>query len=301
MALCVVGICFLSGGPGCVSGTPEPGFWERVELDRVWPPPPEQARIGYLGEIHSGKDLGKAKSWLEKLGDRIMGETPMSMVKPLGVARNQNGLLVVTDPSFPTVHFFDLAQREYHWLEDDLSALLGAPVGVALDDLGNAYVTDSIRRKVFIFDAQRRLVGEIGEGVLERPTGIAFDAAQKQLYIVDTLACELFVFEPSGRLVKRFGSRGAGPGQLNAPTYVAVSPDGTIAITDTLNFRIQTFTPESPTIAAVDSTWWTADSTTCRSSIRRAGSCWPLDPLVAAPAASTCPSVSSWIQVVPSG
>jgi sugar lactone lactonase YvrE len=233
---------FASGGSGCAGSVPEIGFWERAGLDHVWPLPPEQARIGYLGAIRSARELAKPRNWLQKLGDRIMGASPMSLVKPLAVARNRKGLLVVTDPSFPTVHFFDLARRDYHWLEDDESAVLAAPVGVAVDDLGNTYVTDSIRRRIFVFDDQRRLVGEIGEGVLERPTGIALGPSQELLYVVDTVACELFVFDTSGRLVRRFGSRGAGPGQLNAPTYVAVSPDGSVAISDSLNFRVQEFT-----------------------------------------------------------
>jgi sugar lactone lactonase YvrE len=244
VALWLAGAWLFSSSPGCVSGELEAGFWERGEVERVWPPPPDRARVGYLGEIRSARSLGKPRSWLQKLGDRIMGESPMSLVKPLAVARNASGLLVVADPSFPTVHFFDLQRREYHWLKDDLSSLLGTPVGVALDDQGNAYVTDSLRRRIFVFDAQRRLVTEFGLGLLERPTGIALGPAQKQLYVVDTLACELLVFELNGRLVGRFGSRGAGPGQLNAPTHVAVSPDGTIAISDTLNFRVQTFEPD---------------------------------------------------------
>jgi DNA-binding beta-propeller fold protein YncE len=244
VSLWLAAIGLAAAGSACVSGVPQTGFWERDQPDRVWPEPPEQPRIGYLGAINSARDLGKARSWIQKLGDRIMGAAPMSLVKPLAVARNRNGLLVVTDSSFPTVHFFDLVRREYRWLEADEASVLAMPVGVAVDDQGNAYVTDSVRGRVFVFDSRRRLVGEIGEGVLKRPTGIALGPTQQQLYVVDAVACELFVFEISGRLVRRFGSRGAGPGQLNTPTYVAVSPAGSIAISDTLNFRVQTFAPD---------------------------------------------------------
>jgi DNA-binding beta-propeller fold protein YncE len=251
VAVWLAAVWFASGGSGCVSAVPETAFWERTQLDHVWPLPPEQARIGHLGAMRSARDLGKPRNWLQKLADRVTGESPMSLVKPLALARNRNGLLVVTDPSFPTVHFFDLQRREYRWLEKDVSSVLGAPVGVAVDDLGNAYVTDSIRRRIFVFDDQRRLVGEIGEGVLERPTGIALGPAQDLLYVVDTVACELFVFETNGRLVRRFGGRGAGPGELNAPTYVAVAPDGTIAISDTLNFRVQTFASDGTLLNSI--------------------------------------------------
>jgi sugar lactone lactonase YvrE len=235
---------FFCGSPGCATRAPQPGFWERTELSQVWPASPEQARIGYLGQIRSAEDLGRTARWWQKLGDRIFGKASMFLVRPLGVARNRTGLLAVTDPGFPTIHFFDLEQREHHWLEEDLSSLLGAPVGIALDDQGNAYVADSARRKVFVFDAQHSLVRSFGEGLLKRPTGIALDPSQQRVYVVDTIACEVFTFELNGRLVSRFGSRGAGPGQMNSPTYIAVAPDGTLAISDTLNFRVHTFTPD---------------------------------------------------------
>jgi DNA-binding beta-propeller fold protein YncE len=200
--------CFFYGSPGCATRALRPGFWERTQLDRVWPAPPEQARIGYLGEIRSAEELGQAKGWLQTLGDRIFGEAPMS------------------------------------WLKEDLAAVLGVPVGIALDDQGNAYVSDSARRKVFVFDAERRLVRTLGEGTLKRPTGIALDPSQQRVYVVDTIACQVLTFDLNGRLVSRFGSRGAGPGQMNAPTYIAVAPDGTLAISDTLNFRVHSFSPD---------------------------------------------------------
>jgi len=229
---------------GCATAAPRPGAWERVAPGLVWPPPPERARIGYLGRIRSGADLGRTEGWLTRLADTVFGKEPMSLVKPISVARNRAGLLVVTDPGIPMVHFFDLQRREYRWLDDELAWLLASPVGVAVDDRGNAYVTDSVRRKVFVFDDQRRLAGEFGGDLLRRPTGIALDSSQERIYVVDTLACQVLTFDRSGRVLGRFGSCGTGPGRFNGPTYVAVTPDGSLAVSDSLNFRIQTFRPD---------------------------------------------------------
>jgi DNA-binding beta-propeller fold protein YncE len=246
----LLAVCAIWGGPGCAGPSLQPGFWEGNELDRVWPAAPERARIGYLGEIHSAEDLGRTRNWLQELGDRILGSSPVRLIKPLGVARNRSGLLAVTDPSFPTVHFFDLERREHGWLEEDVSSRLGVPVGIALDERGFAYISDSARRKIFVIDAERRLVGTIGEGLLERPTGIALGPSQQRLYVVDTVACQVLTFGLNGQLLGRFGNRGAGLGQLNAPTYIAVAPDGSLAVSDTLNFRVQTFAPDGTLLHA---------------------------------------------------
>jgi len=248
----------LSGSPGCATPAPRPGAWEREGTDRVWPLPPERARIGYLGQIRSEEDLGKKKGWLARLADSVFGKETKALVKPLAVARNRAGLLVVTDPGIPMVHFFDLRQREYHWLDEELASLLGSPVGVALDDQGIAYVTDSVRRTVFVFDEQRRLVAEFGADLLRRPTGIALDPTQERIHVVDTLACRVLTFDRSGQYLGRFGSCGNGPGKLHGPTFIAVTPDGTIAVSDSLNFRVQTFSPDGTLLrsfgAAGDST-----------------------------------------------
>jgi DNA-binding beta-propeller fold protein YncE len=234
----------LCGGLGCATAAPQPGAWERVSPARVWPSPPERARIGYLGKIRSGEDLGLTKRWWSRLADAVFGKDPMSLVKPLSVARNPAGLLVVTDPAIPMVHFFDLERREYRWLDDEMASLLVSPVGVAVDDQGNSYVTDSVRRRIFVFDDQRRLTGEFGGGLLRRPTGIALDPSQERIHVVDTLACQVVTFDRSGRLLGRFGSCGTGPGRFRGPTYLTVTPDGAIAVSDTLNFRVQKFLPD---------------------------------------------------------
>jgi DNA-binding beta-propeller fold protein YncE len=228
----------------CATAAPRLAAWERVAPEISWPPPPETARVGYLGRIRSGADLGRTKGWLTRLADAVFGKEPMSLVKPISVARNPAGLLVVTDPGIPMVHFFDLQRREYRWLDDELAWLLASPVGVAVDDQGNAYVTDSVRRKVFVFDDQRRLAGEFGGDLLQRPTGVALDRSQERIYVVDTLACQVLTFDRSGRVLGRFGSCGTGPGRFHGPTYVAVMPDGTLAVSDSLNFRVQTFRPD---------------------------------------------------------
>ncbi len=240
----------LWGSLGCATAAPEPGAWERVVPGRVWPPPPERARIGYLGQIRSAEDLGRNKGWLARFVDGVFGEESMSLVKPLSVARSPDGLLAVTDPGVPTVHFFDLQRREYRWLDEEVASLLGSPVGVAVDERRHVYVTDSVRRRVFVFDDQRRLVGEFGEDLLQRPTGIALDPSRKRIHVVDTLACQVLSFDRSGRLLGRFGSCGSGPGQLHGPTYIAVTPDGTIAVSDSMNFRVQTFLPDGTPLAS---------------------------------------------------
>jgi DNA-binding beta-propeller fold protein YncE len=119
-----------------------------------------------VGAIRSGRDLGRKIGWFEQLKSAVFGPEPMEMVKPTAVAKNEAGLLAVTDTSVPTVHLFDLEQREYWRLDDDLASLLRSPVGVAVDRAGNVYVADSVQGRVFVFAEGKRLAAEVGMDVL---------------------------------------------------------------------------------------------------------------------------------------
>jgi DNA-binding beta-propeller fold protein YncE len=211
---------------------------------RVWPSAPERPRIEYLGALGSAEDLGRETEWFGRLKAVLFGAERTSMVRPLDVGKNEAGLLVVADPGVPTVHFFDLKQRKYGRLDDEHAALLRSPVGIAIDDAGRVYVSDSVRGRVFVFDEQWKLVDELGEGVLVRPTGVALGPAQERLYVVDTMACRVVVFDRAGREVARFGRRGVGPGEFNSPTYITVAPNGAVGVSDSLNFRVQILGPD---------------------------------------------------------
>jgi hypothetical protein len=165
------------------------------------PPPGSSRRRGESGS-----------NWLEKLKNLIFGAEPTEMIRPAALAINDERLLVVADPGVPTVHFFDLERRRYDRADDAVAAELVSPVGVALDDQGRAYVADSVQRRIFVLDSEGSLVARLGEGLLERPTGIALDPTRQLLYVVDTLACQVVTLVP-GRDV---GSVRQGGGPLRA-------------------------------------------------------------------------------------
>ena len=49
------------------------------------------------------------------------------------------------------------------------------------------------------------------------------------------------VFSSSGVFLKKFGTEGSGPGEMNTPSGVCMTPDGHIVVVDFGNSRIQIF------------------------------------------------------------
>ncbi len=229
---------------GCAAGGQPVPTWNRPQVELRWPLPPEPPRVAYVGALTSGDDLGRQAGFLQGLVRLVTGHEPRNMVKPIALAKNANDLLVVVDPAIPTVHFFDLRRSRYERLSRKLSSELLSPVGVAVSDDGRVYVSDSVRAKILVLGGPERLVGTIGEGVLQRPTGLALSPDGNTLYAVDTLSAQVVAFDRKGRELRRMGGRGTGRGSLNFPTYVATSLDGRVFVADSLNFRVQVFSPD---------------------------------------------------------
>lgn len=72
--------------------------------------------------------------------------------------------------------------------------------------------------------------------------GLAGDEAG-HLYVLDGSGHRILRYDSSGRHVATYGSEGAGPGELQGPSVVAVAPDGTIWVSDAGNRRTSVFDP----------------------------------------------------------
>ncbi len=243
-ALCVSAAALACLAVSCQSAKDRTPAWNAPHERLVWPQPPEQARIEYVGALHSAADIGERVGFTRSVVNLVVGRKEEGMVKPAAVARNRNGLLIVADPGVPTVHFFDLDRRKYWRPKDKAVTALQSPVGVAVTDAGTVYVADSDARAIFVFDIKARLISQFGQKDFARPTAVALNPAQDRLYVTDTESSQIVTFSLEGVKLSEFGERGENPGQFNYPTFLGVANDGTLCISDSLNFRVQMFTPE---------------------------------------------------------
>ena len=86
----------------------------------------------------------------------------------------------------------------------------GAPQGVALDNDGNVYVTDTLNNRVEIFDADGNFISLFGKhgdgpGYFARPKGIAVDG-DGHIWVADEMEDRLQVFNREGQLLTYIGT-----------------------------------------------------------------------------------------------
>ena len=116
------------------------------------------------------------------------------------------------------------------------------PYGVVTDSRGRIIVSDPGARGIHIFDfsAHRYKFASHPEGkeALREPQCISVDK-QDNIYVTDSEAGKLFVFDSEGKFKRAIGSLKRGEGMFKRPTGIAVdSAANTIYVTDTLRDKI---------------------------------------------------------------
>lgn len=239
LTACTTLAAVIAGAVGCAA----PGPKEEV-FHPAWPPPPAAPRIRHVMDIRTPDDLRKP-SMFDGLGRLLTGGGTQGLLRPNSVAVVGDGLLCVTDQECQGVHLLPMRSGKARFVSEARDGLhFVSPVGVAA--FGDRIaVSDSALNQVFLLSRDGKPAGVIEKpDGFARPTGMAYDSERRELYVVDTLANEVCVFNETGNLVRRFGSSGTEPEQFNFPTHIFVTRNGRVFVTDSMNFRVQAFDRE---------------------------------------------------------
>jgi DNA-binding beta-propeller fold protein YncE len=247
----LLGLLLVAVMPACVPMLPQdpaPGA-EIGAASRVWPEPPAQGRIRFVRSVATPRDLGIRASLWDRVLQAVRGADEVSLVRPTGVAA-RGETIYVADPGAQALWLLDPASRGFQRIGAAGEHSLVSPVAVAVSADGRVYLADSYLARVFVYAPDGTVQQVIGEQTLQRPAGLAHDPRLDRLYVADSAAHCVWMFHGDGSRAGVIGERGAGPGQFNFPTHVAVDQQGNVYVNDALGFRIQTFGPNGELRAA---------------------------------------------------
>lgn len=186
---------------------------------------------------------------------QVESQITEGLVDPVGIALDTtNRLLYVVDAQQDQVIVYDadslkLLRRigtsgKKHALTTPGD--FGAPEGVAVDQEGDVYVTDTLNNRVEIFDGDGNFVSLFGKhgdgpGYFARPKGIAIDG-DGHIWVADEMNDTLQVFNREGRLLAYIGSgHGELPGQFKALVGVAIDKKNRVFTAEQYPGRMQVF------------------------------------------------------------
>lgn len=113
------------------------------------------------------------------------------------------------------------------------------PNGVAVDHLGQIYVTDSNNGRVQVFSPKGEFLQLLGSG-WSLPRGIKIDS-RGRVYVADTIGQTIRVLQTSGTgtLLFNVGEEGNDDAQFAFPNDIALDTTGRLYVADRQNHRLQ--------------------------------------------------------------
>ncbi len=186
---------------------------------------------------------------------KFEGAISQGLVDPGSLAiDNDNRLLYVTDAEQDLVLVYD-ADPPYKLIRklgkagtEHTSTQPGEfakPAGVAVDQDGNVFVSDTWNNRIEVFDAEGtfiRAFGEAGDGpgFFARPKGISIDG-DGHVWVADAMQDRVQVFTPEGQLLIYMGEPGLLPGQFQSLANVMVDKNSRVLTTELYPGRLQVF------------------------------------------------------------
>jgi DNA-binding beta-propeller fold protein YncE len=219
----------------------------------VWPSPPEVPRIRFVKTVHHPTDLDIHENIFVRFVNYLRGKKEISIVSPYGVNMDKEGRFYVVDTYLKQAHVFDLSDNSHHYFPGKGESLL-SPIDIAIDDIrGRIYLSDSKKGIVYIYSKDKlEQRGEIKFSGISRPTGLSINSITKELLVVDSEKSKIFRIGLKDHNMKGIiGGEGAEEGMFHAPTHIFTTPDGRIYVSDSLNFRVQIFSPHGEFIRSI--------------------------------------------------
>ena len=242
---------------GCATAPPGLKLVQGDSGPTAWPHAGTTPRLEYVGELtgrenYAGDTAGAGQRVLRWLvGLAAGGHDTNDLLRPQSGAVTDDGRILVTDAGRQAVLVFDThAGRVRAWRQADGVRGFVTPVGIDVSPTGATYVADADLGYVVRLGPDGRPAGTIGAGLLVRPTGLAVDDGGQRVYVADSAAHCVRVFDADGTHVATIGERGTRRGQFNGPTYLTLAGDR-LYVTDTLNARVQVFSTDGRHLSSI--------------------------------------------------
>lgn len=212
-----------------------------------YPDLPLPAKYQYLGDIRGESNFPEIRQenqgFWRKLIDSIAGIAPKiekQLLSPVNGVSLKDGSILIADAGLHAIFKIKTIDHSFSiWKNITSEQTFVNPVGLAQGPENTFLVSDASLAEVFLFDQQGKLKVRFGKGRLIRPAGVVYHPKSQQIYVVDSQAHKLEVYDLQGKWQRSIGNRGANPEtvEFNHPTFLTLDQNY-LYVTDTMNASI---------------------------------------------------------------
>jgi hypothetical protein len=202
-------------------------------------------RIRWVAEFPSETDSGKKRGVFGRIGEFFLGKKPPVIIKPMAIIADEPGSFYVLDQGSRLIIDVKDNEREKPKAFNKTEINFPSLVATCLLPNGDLLFTDSSKGNIFLLTSDHKRIREFNKNdTLQQPTGIAYAKINNQIWLLETAAHRISIFNIEGVLVKQIGKRGSAKAEFNFPTHIWIDHEGLVYVNDSMNFRVQIFDSE---------------------------------------------------------
>ena len=159
---------------------------------KVFPSPPDTARIQFLTSISNSIDVTGGRSGFMKY---IVGEEEkLPITKPYGIT-SRKGKIYICDTMLGGLEIINLKEKTFEYFIPKGKGILKKPINCFVDLNGYLYVADSERHQVVKFDVNGNYINAYGDPNSIKPTDVFVH--DDKIYVTDVQNHMIKVFSSS--------------------------------------------------------------------------------------------------------
>ena len=203
-----------------------------------FPPLPNPPRIQYLTHIENSKEFLGEK---DKFSMFVYGSTEQEQIrriqKPYGITTH-GGKIYVCDLGGQNVLIIDPVNKSFEPIKGNYSlGKLMKPASLTIDDEGNMYVADTMRRDIVVYNPAGEYIASYGKELGIKPVDVKVD--EKFVYVLDMPSNEIKVLDrKTGKYLKSIGKADGKTEGISLPTAMAMGPKGHLYVSNSGSARI---------------------------------------------------------------
>jgi len=199
--------------------------------------------INWISQFPSLRTGNQKVSFKAKLVKVLFGEKESLVIdRPFGIVAFNPDTFYISDQRTGRIICVNNGVAQLSKFKNQSNIEFVSLVGFSSISKDKLMVTDSYLNKIFTISLKDKKLYSLNDSItINQPTGISYNEKSEEIWVVETAAHRILIFNCEGKLLRTIGGRGSDSGHFNFPTFIWIDKAGNVYVVDSMNYKIQIF------------------------------------------------------------